>query len=42
MELAEETAALATAGQRRVELLREYRREAAQLVIDCAREVDGL
>ena len=41
-DLAEETSALATKGQRRVELLREYRREAAQLVIDCAREVDGL
>jgi hypothetical protein len=41
-DLAEETSALATKGQRRVELLREYRREAAQLVIDCATEVDGL
>ena len=41
-DLAEETSALATKGQHRVELLREYRREAAQLVIDCAREVDGL
>ena len=41
-DLAEETSALASKGQRRVELLREYRREAAQLVIDCAREVDGL
>ena len=41
-DLAEETSALAAKGQRRVELLREYRREAAQLVIDCAREVDGL
>ena len=41
-DLAEETSALATKGQRRVDLLREYRREAAQLVIDCAHEVDGL
>jgi hypothetical protein len=41
-DLAEETSALATKGQRRVALLREYRREAAQLVIDCAGEVDGL
>jgi len=41
-DLAEQTSALATKGQRRVELLREYRREAAQLVIDCAAAVDGL
>jgi hypothetical protein len=41
-DLAEQTAAAATRGQQRVELLREYRREAAQLVIDCAAEVDGL
>jgi hypothetical protein len=41
-DLADETSALATKGQHRVELLREYRREAAQLVIDCADEVDGL
>jgi ABC-type Fe3+-citrate transport system substrate-binding protein len=41
-DLAEETSAIATKGRHRVELLREYRREAAQLVIDCAAEVDGL
>lgn len=41
-ELAEETSAAATTGEKRVRLLREYRREAAQLVIDCAAEVDGL
>ena len=41
-DLAERTGALDTRGQERVRLLREYRREAAQLVIDCAREVDGL
>ena len=41
-DLADETSALATKGQHRVQLLREYRREAAQLVIDCADEVDGL
>jgi hypothetical protein len=41
-DLAEQTSAIATKGQHRVELLREYRREAAQLVIDCAAAVDGL
>ena len=41
-DLAEETSAAATTGEKRVRLLREYRREAAQLVIDCAAEVDGL
>ena len=41
-DLADETSAIATKGERRVRLLREYRREAAQLVIDCAAEVDGL
>jgi hypothetical protein len=41
-ELADETSAIATKGEKRVRLLREYRREAAQLVIDCAAEVDGL
>ncbi len=41
-DLADETSAIATKGEKRVWLLREYRREAAQLVIDCAAEVDGL
>ena len=41
-DLAEQTSAIAAKGQHRVELLREYRREAAQLVIDCAAAVDGL
>ena len=41
-DLADETSAIATKGEKRVRLLREYRREAAQLVIDCAAEVDGL
>ncbi len=41
-DLADETSAIATQGEKRVQLLREYRREAAQLVIDCAAEVDGL
>lgn len=41
-DLADETSAIATRGEKRVRLLREYRREAAQLVIDCAAEVDGL
>jgi hypothetical protein len=41
-DLAEETAALGTKGERRVTLLREYRREAAELVIDCAEAVKGL
>lgn len=41
-DLAEQTAALGARGQRRVTLLREYRREAAQLVIDCGEAVKGL
>jgi hypothetical protein len=41
-DLARETAALDTRGARRVTLLREYRREATQLVIDCGREVPSL
>jgi hypothetical protein len=41
-ELAQETAALDARGARRVASLREYRREATQLVIDCSREVRGL
>ncbi len=41
-DLADQTSAIATKGEKRVQLLREYRREAAQLVIDCAAEVDGL
>jgi ABC-type Fe3+-citrate transport system substrate-binding protein len=41
-DLADQTSAIATRGEKRVRLLREYRREAAQLVIDCAAEVDGL
>lgn len=41
-DLAEETAALDMKGARRVALLREYRREATQLVIDCGREVPDL
>ena len=41
-DLADETSAIATKGEKRVRLLREYRREAAQLVIDCAAEVEGL
>lgn len=41
-DLAERTGARDARGQKRVRLLREYRREAAQLVIDCAEEVDGL
>ena len=41
-ELAEDTGALATKGERRVRLLREYRREAAELVIDCGKAVKGL
>ena len=41
-DLAEDTAALRTRGAERVQLLREYRREAAQLVIDCADEVPDL
>lgn len=41
-ELADETAAAGVKHARRVELLREYRREAAQFVIVCGREVDGL
>lgn len=40
--LADKTAAAVTKGQRRVRLLRTYRREAMQLVIDCSREVRGL
>lgn len=40
--LADRTAAQDTRGARRVRLLREYRREAMQLVIDCSREVPSL
>jgi hypothetical protein len=41
-DLAERTGAAATTGAQRVRLLREYRRAAAQMVIDCAAEVKGL
>jgi hypothetical protein len=41
-ELARETAALDARGRGRVSSLREYRREATQLVIDCGREVPNL
>jgi hypothetical protein len=41
-DLARRTAALDARGDERVALLREYRREATQLVIDCGREVDDL
>ena len=40
--LAERTGRLGVGEQRRVRLLREYRREAMGLVLVCAREVDGL
>lgn len=40
--LADRTAAPDTRGARRVRLLREYRREAMQLVIECSREVPSL
>lgn len=40
--LAARTAAASTGGGERVRLVRQYRREAAQLVLDCAREVPGL
>lgn len=40
--LASEAAAQRTSGEDRVELLREYRREAAQLVLVCGREVPEL
>lgn len=40
-EVAEATAAADVGRKRRVELLREYRREAAQLVIICGHEIDG-
>lgn len=40
--LADRTAAPEARGARRVGLLREYRREAMQLVLDCSREVPGL
>jgi hypothetical protein len=39
-KIADHTAAAATKGAERVRSLREYRREAAQLVIDCAPYVD--
>jgi hypothetical protein len=41
-DVARRTAAADARGARRVALLREYRREAAQLVIDCGRAVPGL
>lgn len=41
-ELASRTAAAGVTGARRVALLREYRREAMQLVIDCAAEVPSI
>jgi len=41
-ELASRTAAVDVTGARRVALLREYRREAMQLVIDCAAEVPSI
>lgn len=41
-KLADETAKAGVTHARRVERLRAYRREAAQLVIICGREVDGL
>ena len=40
--LARLTAGVDTSGRRRVRLLREYRREAMQMVIDCAREEPSL
>lgn len=40
--LAEQTAARGTKSRQRVLLLREYRREAAELVLVCAREVPGV
>ena len=39
-KIADRTAAAATQGAERVRSLREYRREAAQLIIDCAPYVD--
>jgi hypothetical protein len=41
-DLAEKAAARDARGARRVQLLRDYRREATQLVIDCGREVPHL
>ena len=41
-DLAADAAAAATTDEQRVTLLREYRREAAQLVILCGREVPDL
>lgn len=41
-EVADGAARAGVSHTRRVKLLREYRREAAALVIVCAREVDGL
>ena len=40
--LADDTAARSARGERRVRLLREYRREALDLVLGCARAVPGL
>ncbi len=40
-KIADHTAAAATKGAERVRSLREYRREAAQLVIDCGPYVDS-
>lgn len=41
-DLADRTASAQSRGAERVALLRTYRREAAQLVIDCGREVRNL
>jgi len=41
-ELAEKTGSAKRRGQERVALLRKYRREAAQMIIVCAREVPRL
>ena len=41
-DLADRAAARSARGERRVRLLREYRREALDLVLVCAREVPGL
>jgi hypothetical protein len=41
-DIAAEVAGPATRGSRRVRVLRSYRREAAQLVLVCSREVEGL
>lgn len=41
-DLADRAAARSARGERRVRLLREYRREALDLVLVCAREVPGI